>query len=167
MKLEGVKEKVEKGYNEINNFLYNISKSMSSVQIILTDNQRQILVSQDLIKMKEIQGDVGVHIILEPSSSDLDNCTSRYDLRLPYSTNDTEENKELIKILIPTAALSIEVTAFNCIKDPWISDVDAILLIVDTNFDIELSSKEIEQLNSGNLLHYIKKEIYIILLYIY
>jgi hypothetical protein len=67
MKLEGMKEMVEKGYNELNKFLYEIAKRMISVQILLTDSQRHLLVTQDLIKMKEIQGEVGVVISIYQS----------------------------------------------------------------------------------------------------
>jgi hypothetical protein len=70
----------------VNDFMNAVLQAMTCVSVAVNQNQRKVLVAQDLLKIKEIQGRCGVHIILDPQDADIVRCTSCTDLRLPITT---------------------------------------------------------------------------------
>jgi uncharacterized protein YcgL (UPF0745 family) len=62
-------------------FFRSIINLIREVKIVLSLDQRDVLVSSDLTRVKEIQGTTGVHVILDPQSEDLSRTLSCFDLR--------------------------------------------------------------------------------------
>lgn len=81
--LEGSSGPVAISADEVNKFMRSVALQMRCVQLVLSESQRQLLIAQDLAKVKEVQGQSGVHMVLEPQPTDLAEATSSYDMRLP------------------------------------------------------------------------------------
>jgi hypothetical protein len=71
----------------VNEFMNTVLQAMVCVSIAVNQNQRKILMAQDLLRIKEIQGKCGVHIILDPQDADIARSRCCQDLRLPIATS--------------------------------------------------------------------------------
>jgi hypothetical protein len=171
--LEGPKEPVTTAAEEINGFMRAVLRQMRCVQLILSETQRRLLISGELAKVKEIQGQCGVHIVLEPLSSDINEASSSYDMRLPFSEPlppviipnaqdeineaDIRPYRELISVLatsdVTGRSVIVSVVSNNAIvAGGWNWGVNNVLLILDPNVEVGLSPLEVEQLNTGEVL---------------
>lgn len=159
----------------VNGFMKAVLSQMRCVQLLLTDQQRKLLIVQDLVKVKDIQGRCGVHILLDPQSQDLSEVVSGFDLRIPAteyhhvrplarnedSSGESEETRsssaakqELVSVIVTNASTSRNITASfvrtNSSSQGWNLGVNSLLLLLDHTAD--LSPAEVEQLDAGEVL---------------
>lgn len=114
---------------------------MRSVALFISDRQMDCLLHNDLILLKEVQGQYGTHIILEPTNEDLRVVDTLYDLRLPYVTDYNDDLRVEGEVLVTCRVPNPASVALNCeisvlISNPvteagWSYGSNAILMIVD------------------------------------
>lgn len=141
--------------NQVESYLAKIASQVHGVQIILSDNQKKLLVSNELIRLKAVQGALGVHFLLEPATSDLQFSSAIFDMRVPYNDakNDYSPNlkHELVSIHVCSKTRQmVELQVFPSSSSGW--EVLCCLLIIDDSSSIGLTGLQLSQLNSGHVL---------------
>lgn len=157
---------------EVARFMHIILQNMRCIHIIMSDIQKKILIAQDLIKVKDVQGRCGVHVVLDPLSVDSADATSCYDLRLPFSpalletdniaaamgvTPIEHEPSECISVLVNSSkqmgsGVVVSIMNNKSGASGWNWGVNNVLLMLDPSADMGLNMTEIEQLDSGEVL---------------
>lgn len=79
--LEGETEAVTQATKEANNLVKHATRELKVVQVIVSEEQYKIITTNDLICVKYIQGQAGVHIKLDPTNVELDGAKSIYDFK--------------------------------------------------------------------------------------
>jgi len=124
-----------------------------------------------LNRVKDIQGQCGVHLVLDPLPTDMNEASSTYDLRLPYIDHllfetpgpdpEPEENefkplRELLSVSV-TSKVSGQNVIVSVIDNKtsiggWNWGVNNVLLMLDPSADASLNYSEVEQLDKGEVL---------------
>lgn len=157
MLVEGHVEKVAEAADCIETYLAKVASHIYSVRVEMSDSQKKVLVGNELIKLKEIQGKEGVHFILEPSASDLQSSVSNFDLRLPFNdvskiefaVNATHELLSILALCSKTRHM-VEVHIIQSSTGVGWEYMCCLLIIDDST--VGLSPIQLSQLSSGHVL---------------
>ena len=135
---------------------------MRSIALVISDKQMECLLHNDLILLKEVQGQYGTHLILEPSHEDMRVVDTLYDLRMPYSAIESDDVRVEEEILVTCRVPNPASVALNCeisvmISNPvtgagWSYGSNAILMIVDDSATLGLTSDEEDVLRDSQIL---------------
>jgi hypothetical protein len=82
--LEGETISTTRAANEACQLITSATLELKSVLVVVSDEQHKALLASDLALIKYIQGQVGVHLKLEPNIQDMERVTGLVDLRFHY-----------------------------------------------------------------------------------
>ncbi len=78
---EGEKDMISQAAKEVNNMIQSAAKNLRSVQVTMSEEQNRFLISNDLALVKQIQGQAGIHLKLDPTLYELDAAKCLFDMR--------------------------------------------------------------------------------------
>ncbi|CAM6031411.1 unnamed protein product, partial [Sphagnum compactum] len=167
--LEGTQGAVNAGAEDINKYMRSIYLQMRCLQLVISEVDKKELISNDLNRVKDIQGQCGVHLVLDPLPTDMNEASSTYDLRLPYtdhllfetpietdSENEFKPLRELLSVMVTSKVtgqnIVVSVIDTKTSAGGWNWGVNNVLIMLDQSADVGLNYTEIEQLDKGEVL---------------
>ena len=164
MSVEGHPSAVDSAQSEINTFLMGIMALVGTIAVVLSGKHYSRLTRGDLGHIKKLQGDAGVHLIVDPSQSDIDLCSAKHDLRaLPRShSGQTADAEHLISddelVLANAWTVNSRCVELGVLFTPaasagWTWGVSCVLVIMDLDdHSVALTPSDMICLNNGGIL---------------
>lgn len=166
---------VDEAIARFDEMLQFVLTKLMCVQVILSKNQYEKLTELDLERVKAIQGSAGVHMILAPSSTDVQTATETQDFRfidiypksnviappgypqassrsIDYSGGNVDD---LVKAHISSfnkRIVDVSVMTTSAESAGWTWGVNCLLVFLERDSDVGLSDIEISKLNHGDVL---------------
>ena len=169
--LEGTTSAVNAAAEDINKYMRSVYQQMRCLQLVISETDKKELIANDLNRVKDIQGLCGVHLVLDPLPTDMNEASSTYDLRLPYtdhllfenpvvessdSDNEFKPLRELLSVVVTSKVTGqnvvVSVIDNKSSAGGWNWGVNNVLLMLDPSADVGLNFTEIEQLDKGEVL---------------
>lgn len=140
----------------ISEYLAKVLASTKRVCVVVSARQGERLLRSDMGHVKRIQGNNGVHLLLDPSPVELASCVVKHDLRF-YNRSATGQasGDELFSVVLHSAnGKKVEVKVlFNFPSLPrWHWGVNCLLVLVDSDDDKGITAADSTLLNMGGVL---------------
>lgn len=168
--LEGSHANVNAAAEDINKYMRSIYQQMRCLQLVVSEQDKKELIANDMNRIKDIQGQCGVHVVLDPLPTDMNEASSTYDLRLPYidhllfetpgpepeGENEFKPLRELLSVSVTSKvtgqSVIVSVIDNKASIGGWNWGVNNVLLMLDPSADASLNYSEVEQLDKGEVL---------------
>ncbi len=159
---------VQRAANAVREYMATVADKIKAVQLVVSSSLLSCLKSDDLAELKNMQGLYGVHILIEPASEDVHECSYRMDLTThkahPKQLPDQNTCKSIessfgynlqlsLRVKNCSTGRPITIQIVNDDSSNWSQyGVSALLLVLDASANATLSAEDIAAIDAGQAL---------------